>query len=176
MTDVDTPAHLIRDLLSTGASLPCPLRRGRSYQTSSVVFGRPQKSLVKMPSKKNENEEQAARQIAYQTYLDDLDADLHRLLSVRRLYCLSMVSHSFKGECTHPGADRNQGPKRPGFRKGSEKTVFRTQDRGSGYQRPSVCHRSPTSPARSHIQSCLLIRSLLMIGPNQSYCGCRQAI
>jgi len=108
-----------------------------------------------MSSKKNDNEERAARRIAYQTYLKDLDDDLRRLLAVRRLYRLSMDSHPFKGKCTYPGPDRNQVPKRPGFRKGSEKTVSRTQGRGSGYQRQSVCHGSPTFPARSYIQPCL---------------------
>jgi len=107
-----------------------------------------------MSSKKKDDEERAARRIAYQTYLEELDEDLRRLLAVRSLFSLSMVSQSFKGKCTYPGPDRNQGPKRPGFRKGSEKAVSGTQGRGSGYQRPPVCHGSPTSPARSNIQPC----------------------
>ena len=108
-----------------------------------------------MSSKKNDNEERAARRIAYQTYLKDLDDDLRRLLAVRMLYDVSMMSHPFKGKCTYSGPDRNQDPKRPGFRKGPEKAVPRTQGRGSGYQRRSVCDGSPTFPARSYIQPCL---------------------
>ena len=37
-----------------------------------------------MSSKKKDNEEPAARRLAYQTYLEDLDEDLRRLLAVRR--------------------------------------------------------------------------------------------
>jgi hypothetical protein len=36
-----------------------------------------------MSSKKKNNEELAARRLAYQTYLEDLDDDLRRLLVVR---------------------------------------------------------------------------------------------
>jgi hypothetical protein len=41
-----------------------------------------------MSSKKSNNEEPAARRRAYQTYLEDLDDDLHRLLAVRNLRSL----------------------------------------------------------------------------------------
>ena len=47
-----------------------------------------------MSSTKNDNEERAARRIAYETYLKDLEDDLRRLLAVRILYCVSVVSHS----------------------------------------------------------------------------------
>src|SRR5260370_27561602 len=91
--------------------------------------GVPRKFLVKMSSKKKGNEEPAARRLAYQTYLEDLDDDLHRLLVVRNLYRLFIASKvsSFQGECTYSSTDRYQGSKRPSFRKGREKTVSGTQ-------------------------------------------------
>jgi len=48
-----------------------------------------------MSSKKTDNEESAAHQLAYETYLEDLNDDLRRLLAVRELYRLSMVSDGF---------------------------------------------------------------------------------
>jgi len=45
-----------------------------------------------MSSKKNDNKEPGARRLAYQTYLEDLDDDLRRLLAVRKSDRLFMAS------------------------------------------------------------------------------------
>ena len=57
-----------------------------------LYLAAPQKSLVKMSSRKKDNKEPAARRLAYQTYLEDLDDDLRRLLAVRKLDRLFIVS------------------------------------------------------------------------------------
>lgn len=49
--------------------------------------------MPSMPSRKNDNEEPAVSRLAYQTYLEDLDDDLRRLLAVRRLDRLFVMSN-----------------------------------------------------------------------------------